>query len=242
MAMKNQNANTFLPQFNVALLAGHAVGDIFVACYRGASVATPIGVPAAGGTVPQWNVINNSSSAKINWCVCWARATATNMTTGLFTGVASRSAMIFSFRPLAGRPGRVVDTYSITNNDTGTSNVIAWPFLAAQDKNGTSVGVRFALNDTYDLGWSQGSAGAVLTGWGPGLTGGVSPRLVDSSGAERGAGYWTTSDGTNTVNLTGDQGAMSTANWGSPAGFSWRAITIEVTDALPIVPKVLTVV
>src|SRR3954468_7230609 len=81
----------------------HVAGDLILLCMRNTDSTIPT-KPAAGGTVPNWTVIEAVAGANFAWALAWAIATASDTTVGTWPGYAvTQGCMCLVFRAAAGK-------------------------------------------------------------------------------------------------------------------------------------------
>jgi hypothetical protein len=105
----------------------HQVGDlILLFAYRDGSNTAPT-TPTAGGTVPTWNLIGSSGANTNSSNFRWAVATATNTTSGTWTGATELICLVY-------RGASVGASASAGTN----SSTITYPALTLQRTDGSS--------------------------------------------------------------------------------------------------------
>src|SRR4051812_29245644 len=77
-------------------IPSHVVNDIFIVFTAFSGSQTPPTPAGAGGTVPSWVVLHQTTGANMGWTCAYFRATATNHTSGSWSNVSY--SMIFQVR------------------------------------------------------------------------------------------------------------------------------------------------
>lgn len=150
-------------------LPSHAAGDLLIISdFRSGSSTLPT-VPAAGGTVPTWNLITSASSSG-NCCigVYWATAAGTTDTSGTWTNATNLSTIVL--RGTASGSAAIGGTGGVANPNSSGLTV---PAVTQVDTSGASLLLGFfAKSTTTSTTWSaapsgytsQVASGSALTG------------------------------------------------------------------------------
>ena len=118
-------------------LPTHTVGDLILMLGRYPN--TPPGAPpAAGGTVPTWTILESSGAAFLSLVTAWARATASNHTSGTWTGFGHLACMVL--RPDTGKT--IAPAGVALAGTASVTTIIRYPALTLTTLSGTSWGVR----------------------------------------------------------------------------------------------------
>lgn len=211
---------------SIGAMPTHAIGDLLLLVYR--SMASAPTVPTAGGTVPVWNTIAQRGQTvpyTLYWLLAWARATATNHTSGSWRVDSTNTGCACISLRAAATKSPVIGAVATAFNDTMVQ-VPTYPALTPTVMDSTSLGVRaLAINATAGL-----SANA---GWqSPGFTFRVAD---DGTGSFEQAGFYTTS-----ATLSGPISAF-TGTTPSANSFMQDSATLEVVEG-SAVNKLVTVV
>lgn len=184
-------------------IPAHAAGDLILVFVRNASntVAT---TPAAGGTVPAWNVLQTGGANTLSLVSAYFVATASTTTTGTWTG--ATHIVVLVLRPASG------NTISVRGSSTGNGaavTTVVYPALTT-------------LTDGSTWGVRIGCRGPVATEMATVPSAGWVNQIVwpAGSGAVLGVHTFaglTSSPAADTVTTTGTSGA-------------YRAHTIEVAE------------
>ena len=152
-------------------MPNHQAGDILLVFARGTAAAPA--VPAAGGTVPAWTVIQQGIANSVGLTVVGFLVTAPGFTSGVFTN-ATHIAVVLLRPSTAGNQLVFAAARSSVGNANNTQTVV-FPALTFVDLDGSSYGIRVGTRGVAvtalanpPAGWSNylvqpAGAGALLT-------------------------------------------------------------------------------
>ena len=186
------------------VLPAHAVGDLLFMIMRFPNT-TPGSPPAPGGTVPTWNILESSGATFLSLVTTWARATAANHTSGVWTGSSQLGCLV-----LRADAGNIIAPAGISLATHSSATTITYPALTLTTLAGTSWGVR--------AGTRVGAAATV----GNPPTADWTTRIIQPAGASANLSVHTR------ANLVADPVA-DLVTIGGAAG-AYRAHTVEVTE------------
>lgn len=138
---------------NTVTIPAHAPGDlIIIFAYRDGNNATPT-QPAAGGTVPTWNIITNNTGGNTNSSrVSWALATTSTHTSGTWTNATGMVAVVVrgqrKFTPIGGA----------AEAGAAVANSAVAPLVTQQDTTGEALLLQFYGHRTVTA-WAAAPAG-----------------------------------------------------------------------------------
>lgn len=144
---------------NTVTIPAHAPGDlIMIFAYRDGNNATPT-QPAAGGTVPTWNIVTNNTGGNTNSSrVSWALATTSTHTSGTWTNATGMVAVVVrgqrKFTPIGGA-AEAGTTFATTPSSTAN---IAGSAVTQQDTTGEALLLQF-FGARAVTAWGAAAAG-----------------------------------------------------------------------------------
>jgi hypothetical protein len=185
-------------------IPAHALGDVLCVFVRAASNTAPP-KPTASGTVPNWTVAQTAGANTLALVTAWVVATATNHTTGAWTGASHICVLVL--RPATGKLLSVGGSQVGSGNNTQT---IIYPALTLTTLAGTSWGVRCGTR-----GVAVTAVGTAPTNW--------TAQVAQPAGASALMSVHTR------ASLTGNPAADTVTTSGTNAAY--RAHTVEVTEA-----------
>ena len=137
-------------------IPAHQVGDMIIVAARAASNTTP-GTPAATGTVPAWAAIQVGAGANtLALKTVYFIATATNHTTGAFSGASHVAALV-----LRADVGKAIALGGSAFGNANNTATCVYPALALTTTDGSSMGVRAAVR----AGTAVAAFGNAPTNW-----------------------------------------------------------------------------
>lgn len=142
-------------------LPSHNIGDVIVLIAGQSASLTPPSAPAAGGTVPTWNTITantGSNYGTINLSIRsgYAIATATNHTSGTWTGADRMLAVCLSGVNLSDPIGGAAEADGGSNTLSGTCLA---PAITLSDTTGDSVLLHFFFLANAGSSWVAAPSG-----------------------------------------------------------------------------------
>ena len=141
---------------DLTAMPAHQPGDILIAFAPSMTTLAPPEKPVAGGTVPEWiDALANQGSANgtkyASWRVCWALATASDHTSGVWPNMSGQGYCVVC------RNADQTNPIGGTNQDNRSgTNYPAAPNITLENSDGSSV-ILNAIgfnNGTYQTSWN----------------------------------------------------------------------------------------
>ncbi|WP_235687326.1 hypothetical protein [Mycobacteroides chelonae] len=139
---------------NSVAIPAHQVGDLIVLCGFDSQNTAPT-KPSAGGTVPNWNYIDNTNTAAGQGAVttAWFKATATNTTSGTWAWTEQMIAVVVR----GTMPASPIGGHAAVGG--AAVNVVA-PAVTLAHTDGSSILLHFHVTAFLNAsGWSSAPAG-----------------------------------------------------------------------------------
>lgn len=134
-------------------IPSHSIGDLIVLCAFDSQNTAPI-KPSAGGTVPNWNYIDNTntSAGQAALTTAWFIANATNTTSGTWTWAEQMIAAVIT-GPVASSP---IGGHAAVG---GAAVNVTAPAVTMTHTDGSSILLHFHATAFINGGWSSAPAG-----------------------------------------------------------------------------------
>lgn len=139
---------------NSVTIPAHQVGDLIVLCAFDSQNTAPT-KPSAGGTVPDWNYIDNTNTAAGQGAVttAWFKATATNTTSGTWTWTEQMIAVVVR----GTMPASPIGGHAAVG---GAAVNVTAPAVTLAHTDGSSILLHFHATAFLNAsGWSSAPAG-----------------------------------------------------------------------------------
>lgn len=144
--------SAFAATTSTVSLGTPTVGDLIVLWAERHVDSTPIEVPTAGGTVPNWNIITSATNASMSWVVAYTFATSNSNTSGTWAN-ANRTLRASFFNADTSTPigGTVFTTF------TSSQPMIIPAISSLTDSSGSSQIIKTAQWNSADpIGYISG--------------------------------------------------------------------------------------
>lgn len=188
---------------NSVTIPAHQVGDLIVLCAFDSQNTAPT-KPSAGGTVPDWNYIDNTNTAAGQGAVttAWFKATATNTTSGTWTWTEQMIAVVVR----GTMPASPIGGHAAVG---GAAVNVTAPAATLAHTDGSSILLHF-----------HATAFLNASGWSPALAG-YTRRIVAGPSSSR-------SMVLNTKDTTTTDGSVTQPDGSS--GWAYAAATVEIIN------------